>query len=52
MRTLIIGYGSLLQKESLNRTLPQVKEIEPIYFDHSTNKCNFHLTTQPLLLKL
>jgi len=31
MRTFIIGYGSLLKRASLNRTLPQVKEIEVIY---------------------
>ena len=30
MRTFIIGYGSLLKKTSLNRTLPQVEKIEPV----------------------
>lgn len=31
MKTYIIGYGSLLNRASLNRTLPQVENIEPIY---------------------
>ncbi|MBC8237311.1 MAG: gamma-glutamylcyclotransferase [Helicobacteraceae bacterium] len=33
MKTYIIGYGSLLNRSSLNRTLPQVKKIEPIYLN-------------------
>lgn len=33
MKTYIIGYGSLLNRSSLNRTLPQVEKIEPIYLN-------------------
>ena len=33
MKTYIIGYGSLLNRASLNRTLPQVENIEPIYLN-------------------
>lgn len=40
MRTFIIGYGSLLKKISLNRTLPQVKTIEPIYLNNYLRSWN------------
>ena len=31
LKNYIIGYGSLMNLSSLNRTLPNVKHIEPIY---------------------
>ena len=40
MRTFIIGYGSLLKKASLNRTLPQVEMIEPIYLNNYLRSWN------------
>lgn len=40
MRTFIIGYGSLLKKASLNRTLPQVENIEPIYLNNYLRSWN------------
>lgn len=40
MRTFIIGYGSLLKRTSLNRTLPQVKTIEPIYLNNYLRSWN------------
>ncbi len=40
MRTFIIGYGSLLKKASLNRTLPQVEIIEPIYLNNYLRSWN------------
>lgn len=33
-RTFIIGYESLLNKKSLNRTLPMVETVEPIYLSN------------------
>lgn len=40
MRTFIIGYGSLLKKTSLNRTLPEVETIEPIYLSNYLRSWN------------
>ena len=40
MRTFVIGYGSLLKKTSLNRTLPQVETIEPIYLNNYLRSWN------------
>ena len=40
MRTFIIGYGSLLKKTSLNRTLPQVDTIEPVYLNNYIRSWN------------
>jgi len=40
MRTFIIGYGSLLKKSSLNRTLPQVNEIRPIWLHNYSRSWN------------
>lgn len=40
MRTFIIGYGSLMNRASLNRTLPQVKNIEPIYLNNYIRSWN------------
>ncbi len=40
MRTFIIGYGSLLKKASLNRTLPQVEIIEPVYLNNYLRSWN------------
>ncbi len=40
MRTFIIGYGSLLKKASLNRTLPKVEIIEPIYLNNYARSWN------------
>ena len=40
MRTFIIGYGSLFKKTSLNRTLPQVEVIEPVYLNNYSRSWN------------
>ncbi len=40
MRTFIIGYGSLLKKSSLNRTLPEVQNVEPIYLNNYARSWN------------
>ena len=40
MRTFIIGYGSLLKKASLNRTLPEVEIIEPVYLNNYLRSWN------------
>ena len=49
MRTFIIGYGSLLKRASLNRTLPQVKEIEPIYLKNYKRSWNANENITPTL---
>lgn len=40
MRTFIIGYGSLINRSSLNRTLPIVKDIEPVYLNNYKRSWN------------
>lgn len=47
MRTFIIGYGSLLKKTSLNRTLPQVETIEPIYLNNYLRSWNANENIKP-----
>lgn len=49
MRTFIIGYGSLLKKASLNRTLPQVDVIEPIYLKNYLRSWNAIENIKPTL---
>ncbi|MEA3371196.1 MAG: gamma-glutamylcyclotransferase family protein [Campylobacterota bacterium] len=49
MRTFIIGYGSLLKKTSLNRTLPQVEAIEPIYLSDYLRSWNAVENIKPTL---
>ncbi len=49
MRTFILGYGSLLKKASLNRTLPQVKVIEPIYLNNYLRSWNAIENIKPTL---
>lgn len=36
----MIGYGSLLNKKSLNRTLPNIKRIEPIHLKNFSRSWN------------
>jgi len=47
MRTFIIGYGSLLNKTSLNRTLPNVDKIEPIYLSNYVRSWNAIESVKP-----
>lgn len=49
MRTFIIGYGSLLKRSSLNRTLPQVEEIKPIYLHNYKRSWNANEDMTPTL---
>lgn len=49
MRTFIIGYGSLLKKSSLNRTLPQVETIEPIHLHNYKRSWNANEDMTPTL---
>ncbi len=49
MRTFIIGYGSLLKKASLNRTLPEVEIIEPVYLNNYLRSWNAIENIKPTL---
>ena len=49
MRTFIIGYGSLLKKSSLNRTLSQVETIKPIYLHNYKRSWNANEDMTPTL---
>jgi len=49
MRTYIIGYGSLLKRASLNRTLPTVEEIQPIYLKNYKRSWNANENITPTL---
>ncbi len=49
MRTFIVGYGSLLKKTSLNRTLPQVETVEPIYLSNYIRSWNAVENVKPTL---
>jgi len=49
MRTFIVGYGSLLKKSSLNRTLPDVQKIEPINLKNYKRSWNASETLTPTI---
>lgn len=48
-RTFIIGYGSLLKRASLNRTLPEVEKIEPIYLNNYARSWSAYENQMPTL---